>query len=126
MREVIQIQPALIFLSAEHASDLFGKPGLPIGGEAHHLVLVSVLGEAQELREGRIENAQRMRERDGASYLYLISLPQSPHHTAEIAESVDGDDSGFLKGRCEECAGKVRTVMLDEVHLPRLFWHDPL
>ena len=120
MGEVVQIKPALILLGADHAPHLFGKPRLPIRGETHHLVLVAILGEAEELRKRGIENAQRMREGNGAPHFYLIALPYAPHHAAEITEAVDGDDGGLLKGRCEECAGEVRPVVLDEVHLPRI------
>src|SRR2546425_10928650 len=120
------MQAALISLRADHAPFSFGKPGLPVGGKAHHLVLVTVLWEAEKLRERGIENAQRMREGDGTSHLYLISLPHAPHPAAEITEAVNGDDGGLLKGRREERAGQVGPVMLDEVHLARLAWHNSL
>src|ERR1700720_1415785 len=102
MSKVIQSQPALIVLCADHAPYLCGKPRLPICGEAHHLVLVAVLGETEELSKRGIKDAKRMREGDGAAYLYLIVLPHAPHHAAEITEAIDRDNGRLLKGRREE------------------------
>src|ERR1700736_4472957 len=65
-----------------------------------------------------------MREGDRASHVYLIVLSHAPHHAAEISEAVDRDDGRLLKGRREERAGQVCPVMLDEVDLPRLPWHN--
>src|SRR5262249_36511689 len=97
MGEVIQIEPALIILGTDDVPQLFSKARLAIGGEAHHLVFVAIFGKTEELREGGIEDAQRMREGAGPSYFDLISLSDAPHHAAEIPEAVDGDDCGLLK-----------------------------
>src|ERR1700730_4748499 len=67
-----------------------------------------------------------MWEGDGASHLYLIVLPDAPHHAAEITETVDRDDGSLLKGRCEKRTGEVRPVMLYEVQLPRFPCHNSL
>src|SRR5215472_17698614 len=67
-----------------------------------------------------------MREGDRAPDLDLIAFPHTPHHTAEIAESVDRDDGSFLKGRCKKCAGHMRAMMFDEMHLLRLSRHNSL
>src|SRR5882762_10029204 len=97
MCEVVQIQPTLISLGADHAPHLFGKPWLAIGRESHHLVLVAVLGKTKELRERGIENAKRMREGDRASYFYLVPLPHSPHRAAGITEAVNRYNRCLLK-----------------------------
>src|SRR6516164_8171018 len=59
-----------------------------------------------------------MRKRDRASHFNLSSLPYPPHRAAEIAESINRDNGGFLKGRGKERARQVCAVMLDEVDLP--------
>src|SRR5437016_8999296 len=51
MREVIQIEPALIVLCSHKLSYLLCESGLPISRQPHHLVLVPVLREAKELSE---------------------------------------------------------------------------
>src|ERR1035438_9385414 len=108
------MQAELISLRADHTPHLCSEPRLAVSRETHHLVFVAVFGEAEELRERSIENAERMRERDGASHFNLIALPHSPHHATEVTETVYGNDGGLFKGRCKERARQVRTVMLDE------------
>ena len=51
---------------------------LPVGGEAHHLVLVAVLGEAEVLRDGRVEDAERVRERHLAARSVRADPPRAP------------------------------------------------
>ncbi len=62
MQEVVEVQPDLVFFGADQFARLLGKSRLAVRGEAHHLVFVAVLGEAQKLRERRVEQSQRMRE----------------------------------------------------------------
>src|SRR5580704_12036856 len=126
MGKVIEIQPTLISVGPNHAPHQFGKPGLAISREAHHLIFVAELGKTKELRERGVEDAQRVREGDRSSYLYLIVHPHSPHYAAEITETVDGDDCGLLKRRSEERAGKMRPVMLDKMYLPCPLRNDSL
>ncbi len=45
------------------------EPRLSVGGEPHHFVLIAVLRESEELGEGRIENAERVRKQGAALYV---------------------------------------------------------
>src|SRR4029077_5093009 len=124
--EVVQIEPTLILLRPGYPTNLFGKARLAVGGEPHHLVFVPVFWEAEELRKCGIENAQRMREGNRPSDFYSIPSSYTPHHTAEIAEAVDGDDGGLLKRRREECAGEMRPMMFHKMDVTTLLGHDSL
>src|SRR5215471_7293110 len=97
------------------ATDLIEKPPLAVRRKPHHLVLVAILGESEELRERRVEQAQRMRELDRAPDLNLVAAPDTPHDAAEVAEPVDRNDGGLIKWRCEEGAGQMGAVVFDEM-----------
>ena len=89
VNEIIQIQAALVLFSMDDVSDLFCEPGLPVGRQPHHLVLVSVLREAEELRERGIENAERMRKRHAAPDSDIAAVPEAPGCGGEVAGAID-------------------------------------
>ena len=90
---------------------------LAVGGEAHHLVLVAVLGEAEVLRDGRVEDAEGVRERNLPGDLEVVSLPDAPHRAHHVAEAVDREHGRPFERRDVERGADVREVVLDEVRL---------
>ena len=113
--EVVEVEADLVAFDADDVADLRGEARLAVGRQAHHLVFVAVLREAEELRERGVEQAQRMRELDAAAHVDVVAAADAPHHAAEVAEPVDGDDRGFVERRGEEGAGQMRAMVLDEV-----------
>ena len=111
----VQLEPA-----AGHEMDQLAEPGdvarLAVRREPHHLILVAVLGEAEVLREGEIEESQRMGEVDPVHDVELLVPPHRPRGAYKISEPVDRADRGLLERRHVERAGQVRRVMLDPVH----------
>jgi hypothetical protein len=101
MGEVVEVEPALNVVTHDLGSNDLAysirEARLPVGGEAHHFVLVAVLRKAEELRERGIEDAEGVRKQDGALDLDLVALADAPHDAAEVAETVDGDDGGVLE-----------------------------
>ena len=62
MPEVVKVQlEAPIVTRADDVAELRHEARLAIGREAHHLALVTIVRETQELRSGRIDDAGRMR-----------------------------------------------------------------
>ena len=88
---------------------------LAVGRQAHHLVFVAVLREAEELRERGVEQAERVRELDAAADVDVVAAADAPHDAAEVAEPVDRDDRRFVERRGEERAGQMGAMVLDEM-----------
>src|SRR5260370_28848286 len=97
MDEIVEVEPNLVAHDADHIAHLGQEAGFAVGGEPHHLVLVSVLGESQKLGEGGVKQAQRVGEMNTALNVETISLPLRLHHTAAVAESVDRNNRRFLE-----------------------------
>ena len=57
----IQLEPAIVE-QADEVSKRADFARLAVRREPHHLELVAVLGKAEELRDGEVQNAERMRE----------------------------------------------------------------
>src|SRR5216684_6658094 len=93
-----------------------GEVGGAIGGQAHHLVLVAVLHEAEILGDGEIEHPERMREVHATEHVEAIAVARAPGGAHEIAEAVDGAHGRLLPRRDEEGAREVGGMMLDPVH----------
>lgn len=115
MGEVTEVEADLIVMSADDVADLLEESRLAVSGESHHLVLVAILGEAEELGEGGVEETEGVREADGAADVDVVAAADAPHDAAEVAEAIDGDDGGLIERRTEEGAGEVGAVMLDEM-----------
>ena len=87
--EIAQIEgEAAVVLEPDDLLHLLDVARLAIGREAHHLVLVAVVREADELRHRLVEDAQRMREVDAAVDRDLAALAQTPGRRGKIAEAV--------------------------------------
>src|SRR3989440_2996377 len=116
--EVFEVEaeaPALV--RAYDLAELFDEARLAVGRESHHLPLVAVVREAEELRSRRVEYASRVRVLHLAEHFNFVALSYAPHRRDEVAEAVNREQGGSLEGRDVEGAGEVCAVMLDVVEL---------
>ena len=91
---------------------------LAVGREAHHLVLVAVVREAQVLRERLVEDAERVREVD-ALRRRRSRVPRPTPHAALAKSPKPSTETtdGLVERRDVEGRREVREVVLDAVHL---------
>src|SRR5580704_6611329 len=94
MREVIEAQPKSVPIGTHDIAKRFELFRLAIGREAHHLVLIAEFQKAQILRDGTIEEAQRMRKRDRAVDLHAAAFAGAPHRAREIPKAIRGKQRG--------------------------------
>ncbi len=92
---------------------------LAVGGEAHHLALVAVVREAEPLRDGGVEDPERVRVEDALEHLEAVPVALGEHRRGEVAEAVDREDRRVLERRDEERARHVGLVVLDVVEARR-------
>src|SRR5262249_14967259 len=117
MAEVVEVEADLIAFDAHYVADLIDEAGLAVRAEAHHFVLVTVLGESEELRKGGVEQTERVWEADAAGDFHLVAASDAPHHAAEVAEPVDREQGSSFEWRCENRTRHMSAVMLDEMNL---------
>ena len=91
--------------------------GLPVGRQSHRLAFVPVVGEPEPLRDGRVEDAKRMRKQHTIKHLEPVAMTDREHRAREVAEAVDRQNRSMLERRHEKSAGGVGTVMLHVVEL---------
>ncbi len=118
MHEVLEPEPELqASLEVNQLSHLALQRRLPVGGEAHQLVLVPETREPEEVRERLIEVPQRMGVGDRTVDLQPGPLALAPHRRYEVAHAVERDARRLLEGGAEERARHVGAVVLDTVEL---------
>ena len=88
-----------------------------VGRQAHDLVFVAVMREAEVLGERLEEDAERMRKVDLLVDRDRAAAPQAPGRAGKVTETVHRHRSRFVEGRGEKGRGEVRAVMLYEMHL---------
>ena len=88
---------------------------LAVGGEAHDLVLIAIVGKAQELRHRLVEEAERVGKEDAAADVDPGAAAGAPHGAGEVAEAVDREHGRALEGGDVEGAGEVGEMVLDVV-----------
>ena len=89
--------------------------GVAVRREAHHLALVAVLREAEPLRDGRVEDPERVREEHALEHLEPVAAAVAEHRRREVAEAVEREHRRLVERRDEERARGVREVVLDVV-----------
>jgi len=88
--------------------------------EAHELVLAGVHLEAGEVGEGRVEEAQGVREGDLLHQLERIPFADADRRRRPLADAVESEHRGLLERGRVEGARRVRLVMLGEEDVRRL------
>src|SRR5438045_7316502 len=100
MAEVAQVQLELsIVCNLDQPAHLPDKLRLAIRRQSHHLIFVTVMGEANELGNRRKKNSERVREINAVLYLYPISMAESESGAGKIAKAIDKQADCFLKTR---------------------------
>ena len=99
---------------------------LPVGREAHQLVLARVHLEAGEVGEGGVQQADRMREADLVRQLDAVAPPGPERGGGPLADAVHREDGGFVERGRKERARRVRLVVLGEDDLPLVASSEPL
>src|ERR1700684_4636893 len=107
MREIFQTQakrkrPIGIYYLAK----FIGKFRFTVSRQAHHLVFVAKLPEADVLRQRGVIHSQRMREPDFSEGAHVRSFAQGPHATGKVTQAISGEYRGILERRDEIGARK--------------------
>ncbi len=92
--------------------------GLPVGSEAHHLVLGAVDLEAEVVGERAVEEAQAVGEADLFEEGDVPALAHPEGGGGPLAHPVHGEDRRLLEGGGEEAGGRVAHVVLGEEDRP--------
>ena len=104
------------FLDWQERGHLLLETGGAVGCQPHHLVLVPVMGEAEVLGEGCIEEAHARRKIEAIEHLDVRPLAPRHHRRREVSRTIDAEDSRLLKWRAEEGRGQVTPMVLDELN----------
>ena len=91
---------------------------MSIGREPHELVFAAIDLETAIIREGGVQEPQRVREVKLAEDLDVLALSPPDRRRRPFSHAVEGEDRGFLEGRRIKSAGRVRKVMLGELSGP--------
>src|SRR5438876_11761210 len=91
--------------------------GLPIGRQAHDLVLVAVMRKTEVLRQRLIEDAERMCEIHLSFDGHRAPATQPPGRACEVTEAVHRDGGGFVERRNERCRSEVREMVVKVMSL---------
>ena len=120
--EVVEVatvrrERAVVVQVDEVLEDGVDEAGLAVGGEAHQLVLARVHPEAAVVGEGRVEEAERVREVELADHLDLVAPAHADAGGGPLADPVEGEDRGAVERRRVEGRGGVALVVLGEPEL---------
>ncbi len=96
---------------------------LTVGREAHDFAFVAILGKAQPLTHGGVEDAERVRKIDLVLHLELIIRAGAPHGRDEIARAIHREDRRVFEGRDKKRGRHMRPVMFDIVIIRLEFAH---
>ena len=97
VREVVGVQREAAVAHLHDVAHRLEHLGLAVRREAHDLVLVAVVRETEELREGGVEDAERVREDDAVEDLEAVAAADGEQCRREVAEAVERENRGFLE-----------------------------
>ena len=104
-------------LDADDLPHLVHVGGLAVGGEAHDFVFVAVVGEADELRDCRVEKAQRVREVNAPINLDVATAPHAPRGAGEVPEAVHRETHRLVEIADVKSGREMREMVFDVVEL---------
>ena len=118
--EVLHVElEGAVLLEVDHLlHDAVEVHGLPVGGEAHHLVLGAVDLEAEVVGEGAVEQPQAVREADLLEHRDVGAPADAEGGGGPLADAVHGEDRRLLEGGGQEARGGVAHVVLGEEDRP--------
>lgn len=113
-----EVEPAVL-VDDEQLLHLLVVLVLAVRREAHYLVFLAEAVEADELADGRVEEADRDGQRHAVEDLDLRAGARRRHQAREVAGAVVRERAGALERRAVVGAGQMGEVVLD-VHELRL------
>ena len=107
--EVAEVEPeGAVRLDVDQlVQDQLGVFRLAIGGQPHDLVLAGIHLESEIVSQGRVEQAERMREMDLARDLEILALADAGRGGRPLADTVERQYRSLLERRGIEGAGGV-------------------
>jgi hypothetical protein len=120
--KIVHVEPegAVLLQVQELLEDPVPVDGLPVGGEAHQLVLPVVDLEAGVIGEGGVEQAQGVWKGELFQELETAPLPDADRRGRPLADPVHREDGRLRERRGVEGARRVGLVVLGEVDPLRL------
>ena len=112
----VEFEGAVVLEVEEIVEDTVDVFALAIGGQSHQLVFAGVDLEAREIRESRVEQAQRVRELDISEGVNFGPAAIAIAGGGPLADPVEGHDRRFLVGRGIKGRRRVRLVVVAEEH----------
>jgi hypothetical protein len=109
------VQTVALALRAEDLREVVA--GLAVRGEAHHLVLLVVLPEAEVLGQHRIEDAEGVRLPHPQHLRELLAAGVEERGAGAVAREVHGQDERVGEPRVVVGRGGVAVVVVEETHL---------
>ena len=110
----VHAERAVVLQVDQVLEDQVGVLRLAVGGQAHELVFAGVDLEAGVVGEGRVEQAERVREPELVRQLDPVAPADAEAGGRPLADAVEREDRRLLERRREERAGGVRLVVLGE------------
>ena len=91
--------------------------GFTIGRQTHQLIFAGINFETAQIRKGRIQQTEGMRESDLFQDFDTVVTTSADRSGRPFSNAVHGKDCRALKRRWEEGAGRMRLVMLKKQDL---------
>ena len=114
MAEVAQVQLELsIVRNLDQPAHLPDELRLAIRRQSHHLVFVTVMGEADELRNCRIKDSERMREINTSCISIPLARPSPNAVLAKSPKPSTDKQAASSKPETRKAEAKMRVMMLD-------------
>src|SRR5256885_10087703 len=118
MTKVVKIElKAAVTPRSHELTQCVDMLGLPIGRQAHYLVLVAVTRKTEVLRQRLVEDAERMWEIHLSFDGHGAPATQPPGRACEVTETVHRDGGGFVERRDEKCRSEVREMVVNVMSL---------
>ena len=100
MAEIFQVERKAAVIEQRNELFHFLSAGwIAVGGKPHQLVFVAIMGKAEILGHGLVEDAERMRKQHAAVERQVSSAADTPRRAGKIAEAIDRDDNSFAERR---------------------------
>ena len=112
----VQRVAAVVLEVDQLPTDQIDVPRLAVRRQAHQFVLAGIDLEATELRERRVEQAERVRKQDLAQELELVPAADAPGGGRPFADAVDREHRSLVERRRKKSARCMALVVFGEQH----------
>src|SRR5436190_16202662 len=115
MAEVIEVQLEGVALWENDFAEFLDIDRFPVGGQAHHLVLIAIGVETEVKCDGIVQEPDRVRVKNFGEFPIRCALALSQDGADEVAHAIDRKDGGAFKWRKAKAMSQVGVMMLDIV-----------